>query len=129
MKTMDAWLEGYLHINDNLLSTLSADSGRYSDEKLASLEATLDLRQEMLDELAGMEIGDDERLLYAKHSEAFKEIEGQIETMVKVMMAEMKAEQLAVHEKRSELNRLHRANRSYVGSVQSTEGFFIDKKK
>ncbi len=129
MMTIEAWLGQYLDICRELLATLSADSGHYSDEKLASVEAALDLRREMLDELAGLEIGDEERQLYSSCSETLNALESEIELAVKAMMAEVKAERLAVHDKRTELNRLHRANRSYVGKVQSTEGYFIDKKK
>lgn len=129
MTVVEGWLEKYLQINERLLGILKEDAGRYSDEKLASVEATLDLRQEMLDELAGLKIGDEERQLYSLCSGTLKDLESEIELAVKAMMAEVKAEQLAVHDKRTELSRLHRANRSYVGTAQSSEGYFIDKKK
>lgn len=129
MKPVIEWLGQYSQISENLLALLEAGSGGYSDEKLASIEATMEVRQELLEELAGLEIKESERSVYEAFLGDIRSIEAEIESLMKTMMSELDEQRLAVQEQRSELNRLKRANRSYVGMAQSTEGYFIDKKK
>jgi len=129
MRTVTDWLEQYLQICENLLAVLSESPDGYSDEKLASVESAIQVRQELLDELAGLDIRKTERDLYAPKLEAIKGMESEIESRIRAMMSELEAERLAIQEQRSELSRLQRANRSYAGMMKSTEGYFIDKKK
>ncbi len=129
MKPVTELLGQYSQISENLLALLETEFGGYSDEKLASIEATMEVRQELLEELAGLEIKESERGVYESFLGDIKGIEAEIESSMKTMMSELDEQRLAVQDQRSELNRLKRANRSYVGTVQSTEGYFIDKKK
>ncbi len=129
MKQVEEWLERYLEICRHLLAKLSADAGHYSDDKLSAVEAALDMRQEMLEELGGMTLGEEARLLYSQWEDSIRKNEAEIESAVRDMMDEMKAEQAVVHDQRAELNRQKRANRSYAGIQRSVEGYFIDKKK
>ncbi len=129
MKPVEAWLDQYSQISKQLLTVLAESSGVYSDDKLVAVEAAIALRRELLTELAGLEIGKSAAERYAPQLEMIKAMESEIEVNIRTMMSELDAQRLAVHEQRSELDRLKRANRSYAGTVQSTEGYFIDKKK
>lgn len=129
MKPVTEWLGQYSQISENLLALLEEGSGGYSDEKLASIEATMEVRQELLEELSGLEIKESERSVYEGFLGDIGGIETKIESLMKTMMSELDEQRLAVQDQRSELNRLKRANRSYVGTVKSAEGYFIDKKK
>jgi len=129
MITVRQWLDEYAEINDRLLGILEKDAGRYSDEKLAALEAALELRQEMLDELAEHDITADDRLTYQEYGPGLKALEVQVEEDVRAMMADIKAEQASLQDKRKELGKLRKANKSYIGMMPSSEGYFIDRKK
>lgn len=129
MKTVTEWLGQYSQVCENLLAVLVAEPVGYSDEKLASFEAAIEIRQELLDELAGLEIRESEKPDFAAQLEALRNMESEIESQVKTMMSELDTERQTVHDQRSELNRLKKANRSYAGTARSTEGYFIDKKK
>ncbi len=129
MKPVIDWLTRYSRVAEELLSVLDAALGGYSDEKLAAVEAAIDTRQELLDELSMLQISKSEQTDYAPFLEAIKRMEAEIESAIKKMMAELDAERQTVQDQRSELNRLKMANRSYAGTMQSTEGYFIDRKK
>lgn len=129
MKTIKEWLAQYLEICEILRATLSTESGHYADEKLAAFETALVQRQEMLDEVAEMEIGENDRLLYAQCRGAIQEAESEIASAVRAMMDEIKNEQESVQNQRMELNKHKRANRGYAGIQRSAEGYFIDKMK
>ncbi len=83
----------------------------------------------MLDQLSGMELGEEARSLYSQRRDSIGKIEAEIESAVRIMMDEIKAEQAAVQDQRAELNRQKRANRRYAGIQRSAEGYFIANKK
>jgi len=129
MNTVEDWLVRYSHICESLLCVLGAEPGGYSDEKLESVESAIETRREMLEELSVFRIEESQRASYAPKLQAIRDMELEIESQVRAMMAELQEKLLTVKDQRSELNRLKKANRSYVGVAKSTEGYFIDKKK
>lgn len=129
MKTVVQWLHDYQEINERLLGILNEDAGRYSDEKLAYLEATFYLRQSMLEELASYSLSAEDREAYAQAKEALADVEAQIRQLVQQMMDNVEAERATLQDQRKDLGRLKKANRGYMAGGASAEGYFIDRKK
>lgn len=129
MNTVTDWLAQYSQICRNLLEVLNGSESGFSDEKLIAVEAAIELRDEKLAELKGMEINESDKASYECFLREIKDMEADIGASIKAMMSELDSERSDVQEQRTGLNRLKVANRSYAGMVQPTEGYFIDKKK
>lgn len=129
MNPVIQWLTQYARICKDLLTLMEGASSGYSDEKLVAIEAAILLREERLEELGGIQINKSEAAEYAPYLEEIKNTESEIEIQIKAMMADLDAQRMTVQEQRSELTLMKRANRSYIGTLQATEGYFIDKKK
>lgn len=122
-------LAQYSQICKSLLAALGEPDMGFSDEKLIAIESAIVLREEKLEELKGLEIDASDKGSYDELLKEIKDVEAEIESMMRSMMSELNTERTEVKDQRVELTRLKTANRSYAGMTRSTEGYFIDKKK
>jgi len=129
MKSVSDWLADFHCVNSRLLHILRQNAGQYTDEKLTSFEATLDLRQSMLEELEGYSLSEEDREAYERRREALADVEAEIRQLVHQMMQNLEAERATLQDQRMELGRLKKANRGYLAGGASAEGYFIDRKK
>lgn len=129
MHNANAWISEYAKITSELAAWMDLENHEDIERRLSAVEDLITQRQNLLDQLQEQTLDDDQKNICRAYISEIELSDFQIVEGLNRIKSELAEGLEEIRVKRAELNAQSKANRSYAGSVTSSEGYFIDHRK